>query len=103
MADPVIEATQRFVNADPILGSVIAVLMVACGFLVHWVKSLITELAEARREHLDDARKFATDSATSTSVIAANTEQTRASAEATRAMVQMTHTLNELVRERQRG
>jgi len=103
MADPVLDATQRFVNADPILGSVIAVLMVACAFLVHWVKSLLSELAAARREHLEDARKFATDSAASNAVITANTEQTRAAAEAIRTLAQMTHTQNEIVRERQRG
>lgn len=103
MADPVLDATQRFVNADPILGSVIAVLIVVCGFMTHWVKSLLAELAAARREHLEDAKRFATDSATSNAVITANTEQTRASAEAIRTMAQASQTLNELVRERQRG
>jgi len=99
MADPVLDATQRFVNADPILGSVIAVLMVACGFFVHW----INRCSRSSREHLEDARKFATDSAASNAVITANTEQTRAAAEAIRTLAQMTHTQNEIVRERQRA
>lgn len=74
MADQaVIDAGKNFINADPVLGSVIVILMVVVASLVFSIKGLLKENAEAKRAHLADVKEYAAAKEAFRSVIEAHT------------------------------
>ena len=85
----VIDAGKNFMDADPILGSIIVILMAVIAFLTYWIKGLLKESAEAKKSHLDDVKEYAAAKEAFRSVIEANTETMR--------------TMIEVVRERMRA
>jgi hypothetical protein len=87
--DQIAEAARNFTDADPVLGSVIAVLMLVIGFLVHWLRSCLGDVAAANKAHLEDVRKFAAENVAMRQIVDTNSEQTRAAAETMRTMIEV--------------
>lgn len=77
MDDQVIAAGKNFIDADPILGSIIVVLMFVVASLILWIKSILKDKDVRTDLHMADVRKFAADTEAFKNVISTNSEQLR--------------------------
>lgn len=93
--DTIVKAGENIMRHDPLLGSLLILLMAVIVALFLWAKSILKDKTSAHQAHLEDVRKYASETEAVRSVIVTNTDQLRANTDATRS-------LNELVRERLR-
>lgn len=85
----VVDAGQNFINADPVLGSIIVVLMIVIAALFLWIKAVLKEKDEKQLAHLDDVRKFTSEVVENRVVVAANTDQLRTNTETMKTMIEI--------------
>lgn len=91
----VIDAGRNIMTYDPLLGSLLILSLAGTVALFMWARSILKEKSVCQTAHLEDVRRFASETETTRSIVAANTEQLRSNTEAT-------VKLGDLVRERLR-
>lgn len=105
-----ISAGKSLMDYDPLLGSLLVIMMAAIVAMFFWAKSILKEKSEAQLAHLEDVRRFASESEATRSIVSANTEQIRATGEAVVKLADQARNnaegiarLSDLVRERIRA
>lgn len=105
-----IEAGKSIIDYDPILGSLLVIMMAAIVALFLWARSILKEKSDVQRSHLEDVRKFAAESESTRTIVNANTEQIRHTGEAVTKLVDQARNnaeavtrLSEFIRERIRA
>lgn len=85
----VIDAGRTLMDADPVLGSMIVLLMAVVGYLTYWIRNILKEKDERLDAHLEDVRKYAAETEATRSIISANTAQITANTETTKIMIEV--------------
>lgn len=85
----VIDASRNLMDADPVLGSLIIILMGVVAAQVFWIKAILKEKDARTDLHLEDVRKYAAENEATRSIISANTAQITANTETMKTMIEV--------------